>query len=237
MQYQYEATSRTGFIQQIAVGYVRHGYFFFVQGRVPEGKDPRATDRKLLERYEIASSKKRRYRRKLRGEANLQYVRFGREWVMLATKGEHEWFDAEEGNIKDLRRQPLRVLGYSVSVVRGQYLKREAKGVPGARDGKLRVRVQIERERYAEIRAELLELARSRAPEWFGRRFWNIGFEPYAPVRKQLLELLREVNDARRAAGLSVIPHSVIRYHRQPVKPFEVQGRAWRERELEQLTL
>jgi len=43
MKYRCEATSVTGFIQQLAVGYVRHGYFFYVVGQVPEGKDPRVS--------------------------------------------------------------------------------------------------------------------------------------------------------------------------------------------------
>lgn len=220
MQYQYEATSLVGFIQQLAVGYVRHGYYFFVQGRVPEGKDPKATDRKLLDRYGIAMSKGERYRRKLRGEANLQYIRFGREWVMLATPGEHSWVAHEQRNICDLRRQPLVVLGYSISVAKGGYLrKREGEEEPQF-DGRLRVRVQIARENYRELEAELLGLARQRRADWIADRFWNIGYEPYAPIRKQLLELLRRVNKARRSQGLPTVATSVIRYHREPVKPF-----------------
>jgi hypothetical protein len=44
MVYRAEATSIGGFIQQLAVSYVRNGYWFYVAGSVPEGKDPRAID-------------------------------------------------------------------------------------------------------------------------------------------------------------------------------------------------
>ena len=41
MQYRSEATSVEGFVQQIACCYLRHGYWFYVTGVVPERKDPR----------------------------------------------------------------------------------------------------------------------------------------------------------------------------------------------------
>ena len=45
-------------------------------------------------------------------------------------------------------------------------------------------------------------------------------FEPYAPVRKQLLGLLRLVNARRQAAGYANIPPTVLRLRRRIVKPF-----------------
>jgi len=53
MAYRCVATSVAGFVQQLAVAYVAHGYWFYVTGRVPEGKDPADVDRKLIARYEI----------------------------------------------------------------------------------------------------------------------------------------------------------------------------------------
>ena len=53
MQYRAEATSVEGFVQQIACCYLRHGYWFFVTGRVPAGKDPHAVDEKLIKKYGI----------------------------------------------------------------------------------------------------------------------------------------------------------------------------------------
>jgi hypothetical protein len=55
MQYRCEATSVAGFIQQLAVGYLARGYLFYVTGRVPEGKDPKRLDEKLITKYCFAS--------------------------------------------------------------------------------------------------------------------------------------------------------------------------------------
>src|SRR3954451_392996 len=71
--YRYEATTVSGFIQQLAVSYLANGYFFYVMGHIPEGKDPCATDKRIIDKYGIAVSKFIRYRRKENGRANLQY--------------------------------------------------------------------------------------------------------------------------------------------------------------------
>ena len=55
--YRYRATSIEGFVQQLAVSYVTHGYWFYVSGWIPQGKDPEKTDAKLIERYGIDVSK------------------------------------------------------------------------------------------------------------------------------------------------------------------------------------
>jgi hypothetical protein len=49
---------------------------------------------------------------------------------------------------------------------------------------------------------------------------FNIPYEPYAPVRQQLLNLLRLINKARHAAGLDQLPAEVLRYRRLIVKSF-----------------
>ncbi len=81
MSYRCEATSLTGFVQQLACAYLRHGYVYFVRGEVPMGKDPRAVDAKLIGLHGIAVSKWQRARRKRAGLANLQYLRLGRTFV------------------------------------------------------------------------------------------------------------------------------------------------------------
>ena len=223
-EYRYIATSKEGFVQQIAVAYVRHGYVFFVKGRVPKGKAPEKTDEKLLNLYGIRASKDSRYKRKKKGLANLQYIRFGNEWVMLGTKGEHEWYERERVNIRDVRRVPLVVCGYSITIANGgNKLNRDkTPGVVGPeRDPKRRVRVQISKAAFRELKQELLSHAGNRSEEWYRMRFYHAGFEPYAPIRQQLLELLRQVNKRRGAHGASKISPDCIRYHRKPVKPFE----------------
>src|SRR3954452_23600511 len=115
MEYRCEATSVSGFIQQLAVGYVGRGYYFYVVGQIPEGKDPRRTDEKLIEKYGIDIGKTARASRKALGRANVQYLRFRNNFVLLATPGEHEFFDSEAGQIRDAREMPIKLFGYAVS--------------------------------------------------------------------------------------------------------------------------
>jgi hypothetical protein len=46
-------------------------------------------------------------------------------------------------------------------------------------------------------------------------------FEPYAPVRQQLFNLLWMVNQQRKAIVLDLVPNRAIRYRRRIVRPFE----------------
>jgi hypothetical protein len=61
----------------------------------------------------------------------------------------------------------------------------------------------------------------SRSEMWLWNALSRIPFEPYAPVRRQLLNILRAVNRRRRAAGLERVPHTVLRLRRRPVRVFE----------------
>lgn len=45
-------------------------------------------------------------------------------------------------------------------------------------------------------------------------------FEPYVPVRRQLLNLLRLVNKRRKVAGFVPVPHQVLHLLRRIGKPF-----------------
>ena len=223
--YRYIATSRTGFVQQVVCSYVKNGYRFFVPGRVPDGKDPRDVDEKLLSRYGIRKTDAQRYRAKKAGKANLQYIRFERDWLMLATAGSHRWREEEAGNIRDCGAgQPIHFQGYSISLKRGLYRPHRCKldrNGPAERDDKLLVRVQIEREAYRELRDEMLSICRRRRPAWLTAKFYNVPFEPYAPVRQQLLKILFNVNQALKRSGRPKVSTKVIRYTRQIVKPFE----------------
>lgn len=204
--YQCEALTAEGFIQQLAVSYVSNGYFFYVVGSVPEGKDPRRVDAKLIDRYGIGVSKWSRARRKRAGAANLQYLRHGRLFVLLATHGEHEFF-AEEGKaIRDVRRVPLKAFGYAVSYKAGH------------------VHVRIEREEFKRLLAHFLELAKHRKAETVAAELSRLPFEPYAPVRRQLVQVLRAVNRARRAMGYELVPLEALRLRRRIMRPFGGAG-------------
>src|SRR5712692_5511800 len=112
MEYRCEATSVVGFVQQLAVAYVGRGYFFYVTGQIPEGKDPRAVDAKLIAKYGLAIGKTARARRKAAGLANVQYVRCRHAFVLLATRGQHSFFEEEREFIRDARKVPIKFAGY-----------------------------------------------------------------------------------------------------------------------------
>lgn len=214
MSYRAEATSLEGFVQQIACCYLRHGYWFYVTGCVPAGKDPAAVDRKLIAKYGIGVSESTRARRKRLGQANLQYLRHKRYFVILATKGRHEFFDVESKSIHDIRRIPLKYGGYSISYRRG------GRTQEGERDSRWHAHVEIERRRYLELKSWLIDRAVHRSVERLAMDFYRLPFEPYAPVRRQMLNLLRAVNRIRRRAGYQPIPVEVLPLRRRIVRPF-----------------
>ena len=220
MEYYCVARSATGFVQQLASCYLPHGYWFYVSGIIPPGKEPTDVDRKLIEKYAIGVSRSTRARRKAAGMANLHYLRLQRRFLLLATHGQHPFFDDEEKSIRDARRIPIRFGGYSITVKQGHY-RRKLPGTPAARDNKLRVRVQIEREHYLGLKAYFADIARWSSTEELAMQLYCVPFEPYAPVRRQMLNILREVNDRRKAAGLVTLPPKVLRYRRRIVKPFQ----------------
>jgi hypothetical protein len=205
--YNYEATTVAGFVQQLAVAYLGHGYWFYVTGHVPSGKDPRAVDTKLLEKYGIGISKWARARRKRSGLANCHYLRFDHFFVLLASYGQHPFFEGEE-HFKDARQEPIRFAGYSISVKRGV-------------DGRLHPSVRIHPESYRELRAHLVERAVHRTADALAGELRRVPFEPYAPIRRQLLNILRAVNRARKVAGLEPVSTSALRLSRKGVRPFE----------------
>jgi len=219
MEYRYGTNSAAGFVQQLASCYLPHGYWFYVSGVIPVGKDPTTVDRKLIEKYGIDVSRSTRARRKAVGRANLHYLRFQRRFLLLATQGQHSFFEDEQKSIRDVRRIPIRFGGYSISVKQGHY-RRKLPGTPAVRDNKLRVRVQIEREHYLGLKAYFADVARRYSADELAMQLYCVPFEPYAPVRRQMLNILRAVNDRRKAAGMSTIAPKVLRYRRRIAKPF-----------------
>jgi hypothetical protein len=207
MAYRWVATSAAGFVQQLAVSYISNGYWFYVAGRIPEGKDPARTDAKLIAQYGLDVSKWTRARQRKQGQASVQYLRHDQFFVLVATHGEHPFFAAEGKRIRDFRRQPLHFHGYSIGCRKG-------------RDGKSHASVRIERERFGELKQRFAVLAVHRSVEELRDEFRWLGFEPYAPVRDQLHILLRAVNRRRHAATLEELPLAALPWHRRPVKPF-----------------
>jgi hypothetical protein len=213
MGYLCEATSVSGFIQQLAVSYVGRGYIFYALGQVPEGKDPRLVDRKLTEKYGVERSKASRARRKSLGFANVQYLRFRETFVLLATPGKHEFF-LEERQVRDAREVPIKFYGYAVSYRNGH------------------VHVRIEQTQFLELKSYLASIAVNRKREALEQALAALPFEPYAPVRSQLCSILRAVNERRKCAGLEPLPASCLRTRRRIVQPFRVPNAGTAEEHL-----
>lgn len=220
MEYRCEATSAVGFVQQLVSCYLPHGYWFHVGGWVPATKDPKDVDAKLIEKYGIGISRQSRARRKAVGIANVHYLRYQRQFVLLATHGHHPFFDEEEKNIRDVRRIPIQFAGYSISVQPGGYLRKDSGVCPTVKDPKQRVHVQIAQKRYRELKTYCLNLARRRPASYIVEELRRLPFEPYAPVRQQLLNLVRVVNVILHRAGRTRIDPKVLRYRRRIVSPF-----------------
>jgi len=207
MIYRHVAASKVGFVQQLAVGYVSHGYWYYVTGCIPEHKDVQRVDDKLIDKYNIDISKWARSRRKKLGQANVHYLRHHRFFVLIATKGSHRFFDEEGTSIKDIRREPIYYAGYSVSYRMGI-------------DRKWHASVRIHPVDYNRLKAHCLDMATCRSASHMCRELEKIPFEPYAPVRRQLLNILRAVNKARKTAGYEPVPVSALRLRRYVLKPF-----------------
>ncbi|MBS1701785.1 MAG: hypothetical protein JST12_08990 [Armatimonadetes bacterium] len=203
IDYPVEATSVEGFVQQVAVSFLPNSYFFFVSGWVPHGKDPKSVDTKLLERYSIAISKWSRARRKEAGSANIQYIRFGSLFLLMATHGKHRFFEAERGVIKDARRTPIRAFGYAITFRGGHS------------------HVRIEMNEYKRFRAHILDLAKHRSKVAVESAFLSAPYQAYAPVRRQLINIWRAANRVRKEAGYELLAIECIRMRRRIVKPFE----------------
>lgn len=202
-EYNCEATTIEGFVQQLAVKFVANGYWFYVTGIVPEEKDPRAVDRKLIRKYGVSVSKFTRCRRKRAGLANVQYLRHGRFFILIATHGRHDFFQEEKARIKDVRETPIKFASYAISHRGGH------------------AHVRIERETYRDLKGFLLDHATRRPREWLERTFFELPFEPYAPVRRQLVTLWKRVNEARGVAQMEQLTMDCLRLRRRIVRPFD----------------
>lgn len=215
MQYRCVASSPEGLVQQVAVSYLRHGYWFYVSGRIPAGKDPELVDRKLIDKYQIATNPRERSYRKRRGLANLQYIRHDNWFLLLATEGHHPFKQEERSQIRDCRRVPIKFEGYSISY------RRSGLTPPGGGPPKWHACVRIDNPTYRQLKAFFLDRACHRSADNLAVDFARVPYARYAPVRRQLLTIHRAVNEARARMGYQPLPVSVLRLRRQIVSPFD----------------
>lgn len=214
MPYRCNANSPEGLVQQVAVCYLRHGYWWYVTGRIPDGKDPEAIDRKLITKYEIDQTDRQRAYRKKRGLANMQYIRY-RDWfLLLITEGHHPFKQQERNRMRDCRRHPIKFEGYSISYRRAGVTPK------GGGQPKWHACVRIDPKTYKQMKAFFLDRACHRSVDSLAGDFARVPFARFAPVRRQLLTVQRAVNDARSRVGYEPVPSCALRLRREITRPF-----------------
>jgi hypothetical protein len=199
--YRYVTATVEGFVQQVAVNLLPHGYHFYVSGVLPDHKDPAALDAKLIERYGLNLSKWARARRKKQGCASVQYLRHSHFFVLIATAGQHPFY-GKETTIRDLRQSPLQCFGYSI----GCYQQSAGRWLPS---------VRIAPEHFRSLQAELSRMALQPSVEPLWNKIKALPFAPFAPVCAQVFALLRQVNQRRKRAGLPPVPTDCVRRRRK----------------------
>lgn len=214
MPYSCAAHSRDGFVHYLVTSLICRGYWFYVTGWIPEGKDAESIDRKLIAKYDCAISKAARWRRKKLGKANVRYLRCGRFFLLIATKGEHRFF-TEEAKIRDIRKTPLKFGGYSISY------RRDGRPVAGTHANVYRVHVRIEEETFKTLVAEFEQIAHRGSVNEIATRLYELPFEGYAPVRRQLCQILRSINRLRKHHSLGDLPKDVLPFRRRNLRPFD----------------
>jgi len=73
---------------------------------------------------------------------------------------------------------------------------------------------------YRDLVAWYEQQACRKSVEELSRELWNLPYEPYAPVRRQFLNLLRIINQHRRTAGQPAVPPDCLRLRRKIVRVF-----------------
>jgi hypothetical protein len=83
------------------------------------------------------------------------------------------------------------------------------------------VHVAIERGEYQRRKAYFVDLALRRSAEELEAELGSLPFEPYGPVRRQLLSILRAANRRRKVAGCPPVSKWCFRFKRHIYRPFE----------------
>ena len=240
MSYRFVATSVEGFVQQLATCYLSHGYYFFVQGRVPDGREPCKIDRKFLEKYGIVLTTGQRCYRKRLGLANVHYLRYAgtNEWVMVATHGRHLWWgdrrhpcprrNQGEGRTVEV---PILVPGILDSHPPGAVSSEVAWGIAcPARSRSTGPRNDRARHIWY-LRAEFLEAAAHSQRLPLGRRNSRDCRSSRTPRSGSSCSRSSGWSmSKRRAAGLDRLPGKIIRTERRIVKAFRPCLRGFRNK-------
>ena len=140
----------------------------------------------------------------------MQYIRHGNWFVLSTTEGRHAFKQQERNQIRDCRRPPIRFEGYSISYRRSPITPK------GGGEPKRHACVRIDGPTYK-------QLPRSSAtsePQNTGTRLCLYALCRYTPVRRQLLNILRAINNTRSKQGFDELKPRALKLRRAVVQPF-----------------
>ncbi len=119
------------------------------------------------------------------------YIRHGNWFVLFATEGDHAFKQQERNQIRDCRRHPIRFEGYSISYRRSPITPK------GGGEPKWHAWVRIDGPTYKQPKSNFLDRATHRNAKSLAQDFARVPYARYAPVQRQLLNIIRAVNKAR----------------------------------------
>lgn len=181
-----------GFVQGVE-RLVRAEYRLYVRGCIPDHADPGQVDAAIAAKYQTRLSRSAKYRRYHPGrigrnaprQAKIAYLRYGPEFVILATRGSSPFFEHERP--VNIGRRALRIFGYCIGWKNGH------------------VKVEIDGEQFAVLTEVFRENAVRLPVERIEQAFRALDFCPYYGVKRQYFRLLKVVNQERAEWGLAAV--------------------------------
>jgi len=216
-QYECVAVSERAFVQQL-ICYVRNHYIFYTTIGPSKRRTWAEVDTAIVEKWGINISDQSRARRKAKGHANMQYIRFGDLGVIMLTPGFHPWYEkhiSPEGirqyktlrSFEDHSKNPLRAGPYSISSVL------DWEWTPG-KPIKHRAKCTLNRQTMQELRA----VYHDRATHWSVDSLstalarTTVQYLPYRGVRNCFTRLVHEINKRRKVHGYTdEVPYEALK--------------------------
>lgn len=189
--YHAEAKTSAEIIRRLTKYYIPNGYYFFTVSTIPERKDVAEVDRNIIEKYGLAISRTTRSRDKAKGVARVQYLRYERQVILVATRGEHSFFD--DKSVRDCRKTPLPVWYYWITASENRY------------------HVRVCPESYHMVREKLLRLAESGKEDDAIEQIRALPWLNYPDIQKQKWRLTKELSQALRKKGKAELLLSLAR--------------------------
>lgn len=199
------------FLAQI-VRLAGNGYYFYFRGELKPSKDPLKLDAKLIREWQLDQPYWKREKRRRGAAPSIWYLRYKREYVLIATHGRtedgqaHRFFEEYGSILKDIRKHAIYFCGYSIRYP----ISKET--------GRRRIIVRLDKRTYEHLRDTLCTKAireRYRDRAAIEEEFASLPYQPYWAVGRQLRTILREANRRRsryvgfEAARLGCLPNNV----------------------------